>query len=766
MARAKPWSEKPFWVAAVMQFALLTTASNLTETTQPQAPERSETSLYAWSSWGSWSACSRTCGGGVSYQERQCLPRIPSTLNSTLPTPVITVRVTRQAQPQDCVGMARRYHECNTKPCPHSLLDTRAEQCSSYDRRPFRGRFYTWVPYIDGDAPCVLNCRPLGHHFYASLSLAADGTPCTMQGFRAICVQGTCKAVGREVLSIAGTREVRCGRRLVSGLFARPRLPLGYSYITTVPQGACRLNVSEIAASDNYIALKITNGSYIMNGEFAVSAPGTYEAAGARFVYTRNTGLDSVFALGPLQYPVDIMILYTQPNPSIKYEYFTDAIPGEIDIESITKASPETTPKHIRRHHGLDKSRHLGFPKETYNDGIGENIVGNRKFLWKILSYTQCSRSCGGGFQVGKYRCVEASSSGDREVSPAHCTGSVPASKRRRCGNLQCPPRWRATTWSSCPECGPAMRTRIVGCVQDHSKGITKISDAKCPAPKPPTTEICNIPDCNSGGIRQIQTKRTKPQDQVDTFRDAPVYTITVNSSDLDVGPEYSFATAGWLYTDWSECTGWCVGGGIQTRAVRCADPSGCTPRQVPEHSRTCSPKVSCEPHEGQWFTGDWSPCTSCGGKQIRGVLCIGGSGRHLRDSACKPPKPEAERSCGGDCSPTWYTSDWGQCISNCTLHIGVQHRTVVCARSEAAVNDSLCVSARPQDTRSCAHKCDNVLASESQKVEMTSTHRTTIAIPEEKDCEDKLRNCALVVQARLCHYKYYIQNCCNSCSG
>lgn len=32
--------------------------------------------------------------------------------------------------------------------------------------------------------------------------------------------------------------------------------------------------------------------------------------------------------------------------------------------------------------------------------------------------------------------------------------------------------------------------------------------------------------------------------------------------------------------------------------------------------------------------------------------------------------------------------------------------------------------------------------------------------------CEDQLGNCALAVQARLCHYKYYIQNCCNSCYG
>ncbi|XP_069361388.1 ADAMTS-like protein 4 isoform X1 [Maniola hyperantus] len=783
------WRKQPFWLVVVMQLAMFTTATNVT-TDSSQVIEDSSAKLYVWSSWGSWSPCSRTCGGGVSVQERQCLPRSrnPAVVpNTTLDTPTIRVRVTRQTS-QDCLGISKRYHECNTAPCLTGEKDMRAEQCSSYDRRPFRGRFYTWVPYVDGNSPCLLNCRPLGQQFYASLSLVADGSPCTKPGYRAMCVQGSCKVVGRDVLAVTGgrDRDVRCGRRLVSGLFARPRLPLGYSYVTTVPTGACRLNVSEIVSSDNYIALKISNGSYIMNGEFAVSSPGTYEAAGTRFIYTRNIGLDSVFALGPIQYPIDIMVLYTQPNPSIRYEYFTESIPGQVDVESVTYPNlqePTVLPKHTRRHHGFDAYPRSGI-RHPDSAGLGkdssiensfeENIVGERKFIWKILSYTQCSRSCGGGIQVGKYRCVEANSMGDREVSSVHCSGSPPAGKRRRCGQGPCAPRWRAAAWSPCPQCGPATRTRIVGCVQDHSRGITKVSDQKCPAPKPTTTETCKIPDCGlTPGIRQVE--RSKPRLQTDTFRDGPVYTIAVNSSDTELGPEYSFNTGvgGWLQTDWSECVGWCVGGGLQTRAVRCADPSGC-PRNSPEQSRTCSPRLTCDAHSGHWFTGDWSPCTSsCGGKQIRGVLCIGGTGRHLRDSACKEPKPEHERNCGGECPPIWYTSEWGQCTGNCTLEVGVQRRTVVCARGDnAAASDIECPSPRPHAHRPCEPKCAEAtlppqLAIESQKAvtETPTTQRSITTISIKKDCEDKLPNCALAVQARLCHYKYYIQNCCDSCN-
>ncbi|CAH2042386.1 unnamed protein product, partial [Iphiclides podalirius] len=179
-------ANKPFWASVVVQLAMFTMTTKIAADSV-QDLEESLASVYVWSSWGSWGPCSKTCGGGVAVQERECLPRgWTMDSNSTTSIPL-------RMQRGDCPGVARRYHECNVNPCPEGEPDVRAEQCSAYDNRPFRGRFYNWIPYVDGSAPCMLNCRPMGQQFYASLGVVADGTPCTEPGYRAICIQGVCK---------------------------------------------------------------------------------------------------------------------------------------------------------------------------------------------------------------------------------------------------------------------------------------------------------------------------------------------------------------------------------------------------------------------------------------------------------------------------------------------------------------------------------------------------------------------------------------------
>ncbi|XP_050674394.1 ADAMTS-like protein 4 isoform X2 [Leptidea sinapis] len=617
--------------------------------------------------------------------------------------------------------------------------------------------------------------------------------------------------VGREgVLASTATRDMHCGRRLVSGLFSRPRLPLGYSYVTTVPNGACRLNVTEIVSSENYIALRVLNGSYIVNGDFAVSAPGSYEAAGARFIYSRSGELDNIFAMGPIHQAIDIMVLYTQPRPNIKYEYLTDSLPDENSNDIPTETSPivhHTMQRHHRHHNAESHTRAIekSEPKLSrypdhksnearYQNELESNVIGDREFIWKIISYTQCSRTCGGGLQIGKFKCVEIGGKVDREVSPAHCTGSPPSAKRRRCGAIPCPPRWRAAAWGPCPVCGPAHRTRIVGCVQDHARGITKISDQKCPLPMPPNSEPCDIPNCDGSAIsntpRLDARRQVRPKDHTETFREGPIISLATNVSDNDVspssGPSYTFTGAGgWLYTEWSECVGWCVGGGVQSRGVRCAEPAGCEGRRPPRHSQACAVRTQCD-SSAQWFTGDWSACSApCSGRQIRGVVCISGNGRRLRDASCRAPKPDTEKACGGTCAPSWYLSDWSECTGPCEA--GIQTRTVWCAKdgvdgAEGAARDSECPGVRPAARRSCVPpRCTSrpvvnpptVINNVSNDSQQRVTRHQSPKIQNVKQrtlndgpCVDKLTNCQLAVQARLCHYHYYGGNCCHSCRG
>ncbi|KAF6216179.1 hypothetical protein GE061_000519 [Apolygus lucorum] len=74
--------------------------------------------------------------------------------------------------------------------CPKGSPEDYSRQCAKFNGQLLAGNTYTWVPFHRAGEECVLNCRAVGHRFYARLKpKLEDGTPC---GRDKVCFAGRC----------------------------------------------------------------------------------------------------------------------------------------------------------------------------------------------------------------------------------------------------------------------------------------------------------------------------------------------------------------------------------------------------------------------------------------------------------------------------------------------------------------------------------------------------------------------------------------------
>nr|XP_037850544.1 ADAMTS-like protein 5 isoform X3 [Chlorocebus sabaeus] len=117
---------------------------------------------------------------------------------------------------------------------------------------------------------------------------------------------------GRPVL---GTQKTYQWVPFHGGAFA------GYWNVTLIPEGARHIRVAH--RSRNHLALIGGDGRYVLNGDWAVSPPGTYEAAGTHVVYTRDAGpQETLQAAGPTSHNLLLQVLLQEPNPGIEFEFW------------------------------------------------------------------------------------------------------------------------------------------------------------------------------------------------------------------------------------------------------------------------------------------------------------------------------------------------------------------------------------------------------------------------------------------------------------
>ncbi|XP_004640462.1 ADAMTS-like protein 2 isoform X2 [Octodon degus] len=321
---------------------------------------------------------------------------------------------------------------------------------------------------------------------------------------------------------------------------------------------------------------------------------------------------------------------------------------------------------------------------------------------WETSSWSECSRTCGEGYQSRIVRCWKMLSPGfDSSVYSDLCeaTEAVRPEERKTCRNPACGPQWEMSEWSECTaRCGEhSVVTRDIRCSEDE-----ELCDPKT---RPVGEKNCTGPPCD----RQ------------------------------------------WTVSDWGPCSGSC-GQGRTIRHVYCKTSDG---RVVPESQCQAETKPlaihpcgdrNCPAH---WLAQDWERCnTTCGrGVKKRLVLCMElADGKPLTRSGPEcglARKPPVESTCFERPCFRWYTSPWSECTKTCG--VGVRMRDVKCYQGTDIVRG-----------------CDPLVKPVGRQACDLQPCPTE---PPDDSCQDQPgTNCALAIKVNLCSHWYYSKACCRSC--
>ncbi|XP_078591705.1 papilin-like isoform X1 [Branchiostoma floridae x Branchiostoma japonicum] len=620
-----------------------------------------------WSPWGEWGPCSRTCGGGVSFQERLCL-------------------VTRSDGGDNCVGPRKNYRSCNIQDCPEGSKDFRAEQCSQYDDVAFEGRFFTWIPYLGAPNRCELNCMPKGENFYyRHEQKVVDGTKCDLDSLD-VCVDGICKGVGCDYMLGSNAQEDKCREcggdggscKAVKGLFSIRNLPVGYNQFLVIPATATNIRIEELKASDNFLAVRNASGHYYINGGWHIDYAQPFTVAGTIVHYERKTEAyrdpEVIRALGPITEPLYIDLITQEKNHGVKYEYY---IPHNIQ----------------------------------------DPTQGN--FTWIYGSWGECSTSCGGGYQLRSVSC----SRGNEIAFDYQCPPSQQPPNNRTCNSQPCPPRWYIGDWGPCSKsCEGGFQTRLVFCEQALRDVIPEhVDDGVCEEsirPKPVFKQQCNQHECPEWKVGEWSECSRVCGIGTKTREVTCVAPNEVNRCNPESKPPTEKSCNSgpcqgveWMVSEWTDCTDSCDEG-MSSRSLYCSSRDGhlypeemCDAYRKPDKMRKCAAAQECLP---QWHASQWSKCSAeCGdGVQTRMVMCaalVGNSLQLLQEEQCSQEgRFDNMRSCKvKECHAMWYAGPWSKCSQQCDG--GTRRREIMCFADGALVNQSNCDAGnKPEDTGIC----------------------------------------------------------------
>lgn len=255
-----------------------------------------------------------------------------------------------------------------------------------------------------------------------------------------------------------------------------------------LPVGAANIDVRQrgykgIMNDDNYLAVKNSEGHYLLNGNFIVSAgERDITVKNSLLRYSGTAGLsETLQAVKPLgeALTVEVLCAGKMTPPRIRYSFYLARQTKE--DKTLKKEGRVNSHNSVLAEDGV-KEKGGDTLKKSYSKE--DPVLGK----WISTSWDACSATCGNGIQRRMVQCLRPDGKPGLD-----CNSSQRPPATRACGD-PCP-EWHIGQWSPCSRtCGKGFKRRPLQCKtqigqllpRDHCKGLRK----------PQELDFCNLSPC------------------------------------------------------------------------------------------------------------------------------------------------------------------------------------------------------------------------------------------------------------------------------
>uniref|UniRef100_A0A673Y201 ADAM metallopeptidase with thrombospondin type 1 motif 2 n=1 Tax=Salmo trutta TaxID=8032 RepID=A0A673Y201_SALTR len=465
-----------------------------------------------WDMWSQFGSCTRTCGGGVQFRNRECNNPRPANGGRT------------------CLGTNYQFQLCNSQECEELYSDFREEQCRSLDPEfEFHNNKHHWLPYehTEPKQRCHLHCQSTETRDKINMQrLVQDGTRCSYKDPYSVCVQGHCEKVGCDGVVGSSQQEDKCGVcggdnsscKIIKGNFTRSAKKQGFLKVLEIPRGARHLLIQEIKPTAHILAVKNqASGQFFLNAEGDIPESRAVIEKGVEWEYMNNDhDKETLQTNGPLRHGVLIMVQsHGDAKVTLSYKYIIhmdllSAIENNMLLDdtsfyewALKKWSFCSKPcgggKQYTRF-GCRRRADSKMVHRRYCENIKKPRAISRDCnqkecsqpIWEDGPWEPCSKTCGKtGYQVRSVRCVQPLDNGNkRSIHSKYCNDDRPEA-RRPCNRELCPAQWRVGPWTQCSvTCANGTQQRQALChTRDNTIGL-------CLDSKPDTIRICRLAPC------------------------------------------------------------------------------------------------------------------------------------------------------------------------------------------------------------------------------------------------------------------------------